>query len=545
MAPGPNPFASTTPANASSSGAGGAFLMGMRSTVNLFGGLDWAQGHVQSWWNGKTAEQNIQELKQQDAQARKDHPIAYYSGFGVTMVATLPIGGEFFGGAKVAAEGTELIEGASATRTALLAADAGVDAERLGAATRFGAEATSAGKTSGGVIDLVLNPETGVWELPQASRSLATTTERGLVRLKPPGPPAVIEGAADEVETGSNALARSEISEVGQTAGRGPSLGRFVKPAVYTAAALGGAALVTTMINSSNPAQAQTSQVTGDGTLTNGDGGHHDGAHDPDPGKVVKTEPAVTGNRNQRTPDNLLARINAITMDKGFGETASYAITRQSGPRAIKGMVEAVNVSLKDGSQMIINNGRVEVQKNGHSTVLTQDPNTKVWHDSSGGTINFNNKALSAGVGIYDEVFLTNFNAKPAPAAVVTPPPPPPPPPPEPTGRRPSNVVHFAFNSSALDADAASIIKTDAADLNSRGVTSIDVDGYTDEVGSAQYNKGLSDRRAQAVAQELKKDGYNGDVHTKGHGKSDPVVDTNKADVRNRRVSISGVGAPS
>jgi len=67
------------------------------------------------------------------------------------------------------------------------------------------------------------------------------------------------------------------------------------------------------------------------------------------------------------------------------------------------------------------------------------------------------------------------------------------------------------------------------------------IEGYTDNVGSADYNTTLSQRRAQAVALQLESMGVSRDrVQSVGYGKSFPVADnttdTNRA--LNRRVEV-------
>jgi outer membrane protein OmpA-like peptidoglycan-associated protein len=70
---------------------------------------------------------------------------------------------------------------------------------------------------------------------------------------------------------------------------------------------------------------------------------------------------------------------------------------------------------------------------------------------------------------------------------------------------------------------------------------SIYVYGYTDDVGSQEYNLKLSSRRAQAVRDSLVQAGIDpGLITTKGFGKSDPRVKDESAQGRaaNRRVEI-------
>ena len=70
---------------------------------------------------------------------------------------------------------------------------------------------------------------------------------------------------------------------------------------------------------------------------------------------------------------------------------------------------------------------------------------------------------------------------------------------------------------------------------------SISIYGYTDDVGTAEYNVKLSERRAQAVRDYLVQSGLDPKIiTTKGFGKSDPRVHGDSAADRaaNRRVEI-------
>ncbi|KWB12322.1 hypothetical protein WL32_38440 [Burkholderia cepacia] len=105
-----------------------------------------------------------------------------------------------------------------------------------------------------------------------------------------------------------------------------------------------------------------------------------------------------------------------------------------------------------------------------------------------------------------------------------------------------------------LDADAN--FDTDRADLKpiartrldqliaaSRGTTirTVTVSGYTDSVGSDDYNIGLSERRASAVGTYLQEHGLKAERFvSRGYGKADPVDsnDTVAGRAHNRRVEV-------
>ena len=77
--------------------------------------------------------------------------------------------------------------------------------------------------------------------------------------------------------------------------------------------------------------------------------------------------------------------------------------------------------------------------------------------------------------------------------------------------------------------------------LNNYPNRTVVVEGYTDSVGTDDYNQGLSERRADGVKSYLIGQGVSGQRLTAlGKGKSDPVADNGTADGRqqNRRVEV-------
>ncbi len=69
------------------------------------------------------------------------------------------------------------------------------------------------------------------------------------------------------------------------------------------------------------------------------------------------------------------------------------------------------------------------------------------------------------------------------------------------------------------------------------------IEGHTDSIGDANYNIGLSNRRAESVANYLKSHGVNmgSRFALKGMGEADPIAsnDTEAGRAENRRVVIS------
>jgi OOP family OmpA-OmpF porin len=101
--------------------------------------------------------------------------------------------------------------------------------------------------------------------------------------------------------------------------------------------------------------------------------------------------------------------------------------------------------------------------------------------------------------------------------------------------------VHFATNSAVLTDQDKALLDKMIATLKRLNFVDGEVDGYTDSTGTAHYNQGLSERRAQAVADYLTSNGIG--VHrltVKGYGADNPVADNKTAEGRahNRRVVI-------
>lgn len=85
----------------------------------------------------------------------------------------------------------------------------------------------------------------------------------------------------------------------------------------------------------------------------------------------------------------------------------------------------------------------------------------------------------------------------------------------------------FGFDSAQLSEEgkkAVAQVVVDAQNANLQFVK-YTVDGYTDRLGSAAYNQKLSEKRANAVAEQLVSLGVQpGDIVATGHGSSDPVT---------------------
>jgi len=101
--------------------------------------------------------------------------------------------------------------------------------------------------------------------------------------------------------------------------------------------------------------------------------------------------------------------------------------------------------------------------------------------------------------------------------------------------------VLFATGSADLKSGSRQTLDKLTAFLQAYPKREVQIDGYTDNVGSADYNQGLSERRADSVRDALTRMGIARDrILTKGLGESSPVADNNTAGGRqqNRRVEV-------
>jgi len=101
--------------------------------------------------------------------------------------------------------------------------------------------------------------------------------------------------------------------------------------------------------------------------------------------------------------------------------------------------------------------------------------------------------------------------------------------------------VLFDTGKATLKAGANRDLDRLAQALKDNANTKVKIEGYTDSVGSDSYNQGLSERRAQAVADALQLRGVPADRYqVEGLGKEYPVAtnDTQAGRQQNRRVEI-------
>ena len=101
--------------------------------------------------------------------------------------------------------------------------------------------------------------------------------------------------------------------------------------------------------------------------------------------------------------------------------------------------------------------------------------------------------------------------------------------------------ILFGFDKADLTATAKTNIQKLAESLQKNPDTDIMVIGHTDNVGSASYNQGLSERRAASVKKYAVAQGVSASrITTEGKGLKEPIEsnDTEVGRAKNRRVEI-------
>lgn len=104
----------------------------------------------------------------------------------------------------------------------------------------------------------------------------------------------------------------------------------------------------------------------------------------------------------------------------------------------------------------------------------------------------------------------------------------------------PSNVT-FALNQAQIDPSFYATLNSVALVLNKYNQTLVDVYGYTDTTGSAQYNLNLSQQRAQSVSRYLSAQNVDPRrMYVTGFGEERPVASnaSEAGRAQNRRVEI-------
>lgn len=108
----------------------------------------------------------------------------------------------------------------------------------------------------------------------------------------------------------------------------------------------------------------------------------------------------------------------------------------------------------------------------------------------------------------------------------------------------------FDFDKDTLTVKGKEVVDSVAAQLRSSNVQQVKVDGYTDRLGSVNYNLDLSNRRANTVKQRLIEQGVTVPIEARGHGKANQVKACNNESGQklkdclrpNRRVEVRSSG---
>ncbi len=104
-----------------------------------------------------------------------------------------------------------------------------------------------------------------------------------------------------------------------------------------------------------------------------------------------------------------------------------------------------------------------------------------------------------------------------------------------------SDSIRFDFDEASLRPDDRELLSRIAGVLLTAYGFRLHIYGHTDDVGTEQYNQGLSERRARSVSDYLVEAGIAADlISTRGFGKTSPRVQgtTSEVRARNRRVEI-------
>jgi len=140
--------------------------------------------------------------------------------------------------------------------------------------------------------------------------------------------------------------------------------------------------------------------------------------------------------------------------------------------------------------------------------------------------------------------------AEPPAPEVVEAPPPPPPPVVMYEKTTMSTSALFDFDSDVLKEEGKVALHALGDDIKSKSgkVVDIDIIGHTDSTGPEDYNQGLSERRAQAVADYIIAEGIDATIiDVSGEGENNPIAsnDTREGRAENRRVDVNvGVEQP-
>ena len=100
-------------------------------------------------------------------------------------------------------------------------------------------------------------------------------------------------------------------------------------------------------------------------------------------------------------------------------------------------------------------------------------------------------------------------------------------------------AANFAFDSQEIRADKNKLDELQR-DIEAHPEALIVVEGHTDNIGTEEYNKELSYKRAMSVAKEIAKQGYPNDIEVRAKGSANPIASnsTEAGRSQNRRVDV-------
>ena len=101
--------------------------------------------------------------------------------------------------------------------------------------------------------------------------------------------------------------------------------------------------------------------------------------------------------------------------------------------------------------------------------------------------------------------------------------------------------IQFEFNSDKIKPEFYSVLDSAVQILNAHPEYNLNIAGYTDSIGTEQYNQNLSERRAQSVVKYLvDKKIDSSRLKAAGYGEEQPVADngTKEGRLKNRRVEF-------
>jgi peptidoglycan-associated lipoprotein len=105
--------------------------------------------------------------------------------------------------------------------------------------------------------------------------------------------------------------------------------------------------------------------------------------------------------------------------------------------------------------------------------------------------------------------------------------------PPPPRGADLGEIIYFEFDSSSLDDSARHTLEENAKWMREDDARTITIEGHTDEVGTAEYNLGLGERRARSAKDYLVRLGIEDKrISIITYGKEKPVSDEDRLNRR-------------